>query len=99
MESTIQAATPREDVSEVKGPPRESYFKLFLRFLRFGCLAWGGPVAQIDMIRHELVEEERWVSKERFKKLLAIYQVLPGPEAHELIMVLDWLDTVHRRPR
>lgn len=47
-------------------------------------LAWGGPVAQIDMIRHELVEEERWVTRDHFRRLLAIYQALPGPEAHEL---------------
>ncbi len=36
------------------------------------------------MIRHELVEEERWVSRERFNRALAVYQALPGPEAHEL---------------
>src|SRR4029453_16000413 len=63
--------------------PREPRGKLFLRFLRFGFLAWGGPVAQIAMIRRELVEEERWVSSERFNRTLAVYQVLPGPEAHE----------------
>jgi chromate transporter len=39
------------------GVPQESYGRLFLRFLRFGALAWGGPVAQIAMIREELVEE------------------------------------------
>ena len=55
-----------------------------MRFLRFGLLAWGGPVAQIAMIRQELVEEEKWVSKERFNRVLAVYQALPGPEAHEL---------------
>lgn len=60
--------------------PRE----LFLRFLRFGFLAWGGPVAQIAMIKRELVEDERWIEPSRFNRLLAIYQVLPGPEAHEL---------------
>jgi chromate transporter len=64
--------------------PHESYLKLFLRFLRFGFLAWGGPVAQIAMIRHELVDEEKWISSERFNRVLAVYQVLPGPEAHEL---------------
>ena len=57
---------------------------LFLRFLKFGSLAWGGPAAQIAMISKELVDEERWVSEETFKKTLAVYQVLPGPEAHEL---------------
>ncbi|HYF61206.1 MAG TPA: chromate efflux transporter [Herpetosiphonaceae bacterium] len=65
-------------------PPAESYWRLFLRFLRFGCMAWGGPVAQIAMIRQELVEEERWASRERFNRVLSIYQALPGPEAHEL---------------
>ena len=66
------------------GPPRERLPALFLRFLRFGLLAFGGPVAQIAMIRRELVDEEHWVSPERFDRALAVYQVLPGPEAHEL---------------
>jgi chromate transporter len=62
----------------------ESPFAIFLRFLRFGFLAWGGPVAQIAMIKRELVEEEQWITPSRFNRLLAVYQVLPGPEAHEL---------------
>jgi len=57
---------------------------IFIRFLKFGLLAWGGPAAQIAMISKECVDEERWVSQETFKKTLAVYQVLPGPEAHEL---------------
>ena len=76
-----QPATATDDTPRV---PTEPYGRLFLRFLRFGSLAWGGPVAQIDMIRQELVTEQRWVSPAYFKRLLAIYQVLPGPEAHEL---------------
>lgn len=63
---------------------KQTYAQLFLRFLRFGCLAWGGPVAQISMIKKELVEEEKWISMEQFNRALAVYQVLPGPEAHEL---------------
>ncbi|HEX7061649.1 MAG TPA: chromate efflux transporter [Woeseiaceae bacterium] len=58
--------------------------RLFLRFCRFGALAWGGPVAQIAMIRQELVDEERWIDSAHFNRVLAVYQVLPGPEAHEL---------------
>jgi chromate transporter len=64
--------------------PHESLGRLFLRFLRFGFLAWGGPVAQIAMLRKELVDEEKWVPSDRFNRTLALYQVLPGPEAHEL---------------
>ncbi len=64
--------------------PTISLPALFLKFLRFGALAFGGPVAQIAMLRQALVEEERWIDKPRFNRLLAVLQVLPGPEAHEL---------------
>ena len=66
------------------GIPSQPPLRIFLRFLRFGLLAWGGPVAQIAMIRQELVEEEKWISPEKFNRVLSVYQVLPGPEAHEL---------------
>jgi len=57
---------------------------IFLRFLKFGLLAWGGPAAQIARLKQECVDEERWVDEETFKRTLAVYQVLPGPEATEL---------------
>ncbi len=78
-------------VQDVAAVPHEPYGRLFRRFLRFGLLAWGGPVAQIAMIRQELVEEEHWISEERFNRTLAIYQVLPGPEAHELCVYFGML--------
>jgi len=65
-------------------PPQLSYAALFLRFLRFGLMAFGGPVAQIAMVRRELVDQEGWISSARFNRLLAVMQALPGPEAHEL---------------
>ena len=69
---------------EVPQIPPQSYAGIFLRFLKFGFLAWGGPFAQIALIRQELVEEEKWISPERFNRVLSVYQVLPGPEATEL---------------
>lgn len=83
-------ASPAVPVAQA-GVPNEPYMKLFLRFLRFGSLAWGGPVAQIAMIRQELVDEEHWISSERFNRVLAVYQVLPGPEAHELCVYFGML--------
>jgi len=70
---------------------RPTLAAIFVRFLRFGLLAWGGPVAQIAMIKRELVEEEKWLTPERFNRLLAVYQVLPGPEAHELCVHLGMM--------
>ena len=71
--------------------PHQSYGDIFLRFLKFGLLAWGGPVAQIAMIRQELVEDEHWITTDRFQRVLAVYQVLPGPEAHELCVYFGML--------
>lgn len=71
--------------------PTESLGGLFIRFLHFGLLAWGGPVAQIAMLRQTFVEEEKWVSSEHFNRVLALYQVLPGPEAHELCVYFGML--------
>ena len=84
MDGTEGAAAPGSGAPDGTAIPHHSLPALFLRFLRFGALAWGGPVAQIAMLKKELVEEERWVTVERFHRALAVYQVLPGPEAHEL---------------
>lgn len=74
---------------DADAPPTDlTHAGLFLRFLRFGLGAFGGPVAQIAMIRRALVEDERWISGARFNHLLAVMQVLPGPEAHELCVHL-----------
>jgi chromate transporter len=72
-------------------PPAIGLLALFAKFLRFGMLAFGGPVAQIAMIRLALVEEERWISPPRFNRLLAVMQILPGPEAHELCVHMGML--------
>src|SRR3954469_25914191 len=75
----IARLSPRDSIEHPESP-RE----IFIRFLKFGCLAWGGPAAQIAMIKRECVDEEMWISEPTFKRQLAVYQVLPGPEAHEL---------------
>lgn len=54
-------------------------------------MAWGGPVAQIGMLRRELVDREHWMSSWRFNRLLAVFQVLPGPEAHEMCVYFGTL--------
>lgn len=79
------------DPIDTTRPPPISLIALFLKFLRFGVLAFGGPVAQIAMVRQALVEEERWIAPARFNRLLAVLQVLPGPEAHELCVHLGMM--------
>lgn len=71
--------------------PHDSLLAIFGRFLRFGLMAWGGPVAQIAMLKRELVDERQWLGATRFTRLLAVYQLLPGPEAHELCVHLGMI--------
>jgi chromate transporter len=71
--------------------PRLSYPDLFWKFLRFGMLAWGGPVAQLALIKQELIEEEKWITPAQFNRVLAVYQVLPGPEATEMCVYFGYL--------
>ena len=66
----------------------KKYYKIFITFLKFGFLAFGGPVSQINMIREKLVRVEKWVDQKRFNRALSLYQVLPGPEAHEMCVYL-----------
>ncbi|KAF4439794.1 chromate transporter [Fusarium acutatum] len=73
-----------EDNSKV---PKLSYLKLFwFFFYNFGLFAWGGPVAQIALIKEKLVVQDKWITLPRFQRVFSVYQILPGPEAAELWM-------------
>ncbi len=84
----VQHGAGRPPMTNPPISPAIGLVSLFLTFLRFGFLAFGGPVAQIAMLRQALVEEGRWIDRARFNRLLAVLQVLPGPEAHELCVHL-----------
>ncbi|OKP10229.1 Chromate transport protein [Penicillium subrubescens] len=65
--------------------PRLPLLRLFwFFFYNFGLFAWGGPVAQISLIKDKLVMQDKWISLPRFQRVFAVYQILPGPEAAEL---------------
>lgn len=58
---------------------------LFLAFTRLALQGFGGVLA---VAQRELVERLRWVEKEEFVELLAIAQVLPGPNIVNLSLML-----------
>lgn len=80
----------KKDESEINAPVLP-YIDLFRMFLWFGCRAFGGPVAQIQMMKQEIVSEQKWISEARFNRVYAVYQVLPGPEATELACYFGYL--------
>ena len=72
--------------------PHLSLLRLFwFFFYNFGLFAWGGPVAQIALIKERLVVQDRWIGLARFQRVFAVYQILPGPEAAELCMFFGCL--------
>ena len=49
---------------------------LFFGFMRIGCLSFGGAQA---FARAVMVEQRRWLTEQEYAELLALAQVLPGP--------------------
>lgn len=58
--------------------------ELFLGFMRIGCLAFGGAQA---FARRVMVEERRWLSEQQYAELLALGQVLPGPNVGNMAVM------------
>lgn len=72
--------------------PRLSIPQLFwFFFYNFGLFAWGGPVAQIALIKDRIVIQDQWITIQRFQRVFSVYQILPGPEAAELCMFFGCL--------
>jgi len=57
-----------------------SAITLFLRFLRLGLTAFGGP-AMVAYIRDMAVNKQGWLSQESFKQGVGICQSIPGATA------------------
>jgi len=86
--------TSRGTSSDPKQPlqahaPQDSRpLAIFGAFLAFGLRAFGGPVVQIEGLLAEFAHRRGWLDEERFRRALGVYQVLPGPEAHEMCCYL-----------
>lgn len=59
-------------------------------FIRLGWISFGGPAGQIAIVREELVERRRLLSPQEFSAGLNLSLLLPGPEAHQLVIYSGW---------
>lgn len=57
---------------------------LALLFLRLGVTAFGGPAAHIAMLHHEVVRRRNWISDREFGELIAVTNLIPGPNSTEM---------------
>jgi chromate transporter len=73
------------------GHQMPSWRDVFLYFLMLGFVNVGGPVAQITMMYNHMVERRKWLSEDRFIKIMAFCHMLPGPEALQLAIYIGYL--------
>ncbi|AHZ84344.1 putative chromate transport protein [Bdellovibrio bacteriovorus] len=61
-------------------------------FLKLGATSFGGPAAHISLMEEEFVHRRQWVTRAEFLELLALTNLIPGPNSTELAIHLG-----HRR--
>ena len=67
-----------------------SALKIFLIYLRLGCLSFGGPVAHLGYFKEEFVSCRKWLNEPHFAELLALCQFVPGPSSSQLGFAIAW---------
>jgi chromate transporter len=60
-------------------------------FARLGVVAFGGPVAHIAMMEREVVERRGWVERRHFLDLMAVTNLLPGPNSTQMTMHVGYV--------
>jgi chromate transporter len=80
---------PVTEVHETR--PAYTLPQLVKYFFKLGYSGFGGPVALIGYMHHDLVEERKWISEEEYKDGLALAQLAPGPLAAQLGIYLGYV--------
>jgi chromate transporter len=80
-QQTVSA--PPTDADPLARP--QSPADLFFTFNRLALQGFGGVLA---VAQRELVERKRWLSRAQFVEILALAQVLPGPNVVNLALML-----------
>ncbi|MGL4772839.1 MAG: chromate transporter [Clostridium sp.] len=56
----------------------DKLLKMFLSFFKIGAFTFGGGYAMIPLIEEEVVNNNKWITKEEFMDILVVSQSLPG---------------------
>ena len=55
------------------------FWRLFFTFCKIGIFNFGGGLAMLALIQHEVVEVNAWMTEAEFADIVATSQVTPGP--------------------
>jgi chromate transporter len=71
--------------------PVYSLWQLVAYVLKLGTIGFGGPVALVEYMHRDLVEQRKWVSEADYKEGLTLSQLMPGPLAAQLAIYLGYV--------
>lgn len=67
-----------------------SLWELAWIFLKLGATSFGGPAAHISLMEDEFVHRRQWVTRSDFLELLALSNLIPGPNSTELAIHIGY---------
>jgi chromate transporter len=68
-----------------------SFWSLTKYFLKLGAVGFGGPIALVEHMRSDLVEQKNWLTQEEYSRGLALSQLSPGPLAAQLAIYIGYI--------
>ena len=68
-----------------------SLAELFRVYLRISLVGFGGPNAHLALMLDEVVERRGWVTREQFMHLIAVTNLLPGPNSSEVAIHVGYV--------
>lgn len=63
--------------------------QLFIKFLKLGAMAYGGP-AMMGQMKQTIVNEYNWVKEEEFLRGMALCQLIPGATLFQMVTYVGY---------
>src|SRR5215213_8577222 len=79
------------EIAVTTSKPVYTLKELIRYFFKLGYSGFGGPVALVNYMHRDLVEEKKWMSEAEYKDGLALAQLAPGPLAAQLSIYLGYV--------
>lgn len=68
----------------------KQYMQLIWGMMKAGIIGFGGGPSVVPLIRHEAVQQYRWLSDEEFGEVFVLANTLPGPIATKMAGYLGY---------
>jgi chromate transporter len=81
---------PQAELAATSPPRPASVREVASLFLRLGTTAFGGPAAHLAMMEDEVVRRRKWMTSEQFLDLVAVTNLIPGPNSTEMAIHIGY---------